>query len=426
MIAWLIVPFAIALIGGVPISFSLILGVVLFLKMANTLPLDILAQQMYQAAASFPLMAIPFFLLAGELMEKTGLTERLIKFLVIVVGRFTGGLAQVVVLAGTIFAGLTGSGTADTAALAKILVPGMEEEGYEVDFSAALTAAVGILGPIMPPSIVMIVYGSLVNVSVGKLFMAGIAPAILIAIGLMLISYIISVKRKYPKREGPFSWGEFFIGLKDASLALVMPIIILVGIRGGVFTPTEGGAVAVAYALFLGFFIYRTLDFKILIKSLIDAGIMTSVIMLIVAGANPFGWILSLNRIPEQVSTLMLSITSSKIGILFLINILLLIMGMFMETNAIVLLLAPILVPVALRIGVDPVHFGLIMVVNLCIGLATPPVGLNLYVAASISGISFERVTRAVIPFVLVEVGILLLITYIPEIILVPLQIFGM
>ncbi|KJS81879.1 MAG: C4-dicarboxylate ABC transporter permease [Peptococcaceae bacterium BICA1-8] len=426
MIAWLLVPFAITLIGGVPISFCLILGVVAFLTMANTVSPDILAQQMYQAAASFPLMAIPFFLLAGDLMERTGITHRLVKFLVIIVGRIRGGLAQVVILSGTMLAGLSGSGAADTAAMAKILVPGMKEEGYDVDFSAALTAATGVLGPIIPPSIVMIVYGSLMNVSVGKLFIAGIIPGLLLGIGLMVTAYVISIKNKYPKREEPFSWKELFIGLKDASLALVMPVIILVGIRGGIFTPTEGGAAAVAYALFLGFFIYRSLSFKMLVDALVSSGVMAAVIMLIVAAANPFGWLLSLNQVPQQVAGLMLSITSNKYVIMMLINILLLIMGMFMETNAIVLLLAPILAPIAIKVGVDPLHFGVIMVVNLCIGLVTPPVGLNLFVAASTSGITLERVSVAVIPFLLVELGILLMITYIPEIILFFPRMLGM
>ncbi|GAB6154624.1 hypothetical protein JCM17380_33740 [Desulfosporosinus burensis] len=427
MVSWLIVPFAVALIGGVPISFSLILGTVTFLLIgAKGESLDILAQQMYQSAASFPLMAIVFFLLAGDLMDRAGITSRIIKFLSIIVGRVRGGLSQVMVLSGTILAGLSGSGAADTAALAKVLVPSMKEEGYDVEFSAALAAAVGVLGPIIPPSIVMIVYGSLMNVSVGALFMAGIIPGLLLAVGLMGTAYVISRKKNYPKREGPFSWQEFFNGLKDSSLALFMPFIILFGIRGGIFTPTEGGAIAVLYALVLGFFVYRSLSLKDLFEASLSSGVMAAVIMLIVAAANPFSWLLSLHQIPQQVAGIMLSITDNKYLILFLINILLLIMGMLMETNAIVLLLAPILAPIAVKIGVDPLHFGVIMVINLCIGLATPPVGLNLFVAAPIARISLETINKAIFPFVMVEISILFLITYFPQIVLYVPRALGM
>lgn len=426
MIAWLVIPFVIALIGGVPIAFSLSLGTVVFLLATSKVSLDVMAQQMYQASASFPLMAIPLFLLAGDLMDRTGITTRLINFIKIVVGRITGGLSQVMILSGTIFAGLSGSGAADTAALAKVLVPGMKREGYDVSYSAAVAAATGVLGPIIPPSIVMIVYGSLMNVSIGAMFMAGIVPGLIIGLSLMVTAYYISKKNKYPRSDKPFSWVQFFSGLKDASLALMMPFIILFGIRGGIFTPTEGGAVAVVYALLIGIFVYRSLRLKDLVESLLSSGVMAAVIMLIVAAASPFGWLLSLNQVPQQVAGLMLGITQNKYVILFLINVLLLIMGMLMETNAVILLLAPILAPIAINVGVDPLHFAVIMVINLCIGLATPPVGINLFVAAPVAGVSLEKISRAIWPFVLVEIAVLLLITYISEIALFLPRALGM
>ena len=426
MIGWLIIPFFLAMFAGVPISFSLALGTMLFLFVSSQVPMEIVAQQLYQASASFPLMAIPFFLLAGDLMDRTGITSRIIKFVTVLVGRVHGGLGQVMVLTGTIFAGLSGSGSADTAALTKVMAPGMAKEGYDIDFCAGLAAAVGVIGPIIPPSIVMIVYGSMMNLSVGALFMAGILPGIMIGGGLMAMAYYISKKRNYPRREDPFTWGELASGFKDAALALLMPVIILYGIRGGVFTPTEGGAIAVLYALILGIFVYRTLTFSSFVHSLVSSGMTAAVIMLIVATANAFGWLMALNSVPQMMGNFLLEFAHNKYVLLMLINVLLIFMGMIMETNAIILLLAPILAPVAVGMGIDPIHFALVVVVNLCIGLATPPVGLNLFVSASATGISMERVTRAAIPFVMVELTVLLLVTYLPEIVLVLPRSLGM
>ena len=335
-------------------------------------------------------------------------------------------LVPLMIIAGTIFAGLSGSGAADTAALSKVLVPGMTKEGYKAEFGAALAAAVGVLGPIIPPSIVMIVYGSMMNLSVGAMFIAGVVPGLLIALGLMIATYVISRRQNFPRREEAFTWSAFFNGLKDASLALLMPVIILYGIRGGVFTPTEGGAIASLYALFLGFVVYRSLTLRDLVKALLASGVTTAVIMLIVAAANPFGWLLALNRIPLLISENLLALTQNKYAILFLINVLLLVLGMLMETNAIVLLLAPILAPIAVKVGIDPLHFAIVMITNLCIGLATPPVGLNLFVGASSAGVSIERITRAVLPFVAVELLVLLLISYIPALVLFVPQAMGM
>lgn len=400
---------------GIPIAFSLGLGTIFFLFATDT-PFEVLAQQLYIASASFPLMAIPFFLFAGELMDRTGITLRLIKVLILLVGRMHGGLGQVMILAGTILAGLSGSGAADTAALAKIMIPGMVKEGYKPEFGAALAAAVGVLGPIIPPSIAMIVYGSMMNVSVGALFVAGIIPGLLIGAFLMITTYILARRHNIPLAAEPFSWRELLTGLKDASLAILMPVIIIWGIRGGVFTPTEGGAVACAYAILLGCVVYRTLSVKSLLQALLSSGVTAGSIMLIVAVANPFGWLLAANHIPQMVSESIMALTSNKILVLLLINILLLFMGMFMETIATILLLAPILAPIAVGLGVAPIHFALIMIVNLCIGLLTPPVGLNLFVSASCANVTLEKMMPIAMPFLLVEFVALAFITYCPSV----------
>ncbi|MFZ5945928.1 MAG: TRAP transporter large permease [Bacillota bacterium] len=414
MTIWLLLPFVIGLVVGVPISFSLALGVLTFLISSPIVPLDVLTQRMYTAAASFPLMAIPFFVLAGDLMNRTGITLRLISFAKLLIGNIRGGLAQVMVITATIFAGLSGSAVADTAAMVKILAPTMEKEGYDKEFAAALSAASGVIGPVIPPSTMMIVYGAVMNVSIGAMFIGGILPGLVLALGLMITSYIISVKRNYPKGESKLNFKLFIEGTKDASLALIMPIIILIGIRGGVFTPTEGGAVAVLYSLLLGFFVYKSLNLKAISEALLDAGVTSAVIMFIVAASSPFGWILTLQQAPQVFADLILNITTNKYLILLIINLFLLFMGMFMETAAIILLLAPILAPIAVQVGVDPVHFALIMVINLCIGMCTPPLGVNLFVAAPIAGVSMEKISRSIVPFIFAHLVSLLLINLVP------------
>ncbi|MBR3881002.1 MAG: TRAP transporter large permease [Mailhella sp.] len=426
MTAFLIIPFFLALLGGIPIAFSLALGVVCAIVFASRFPIEVLANNMYAATASFPLMAVPFFLLAGELMNRTGITTRLLRFVVVLVGRMHGGLGHSMVLTGTIFAGLSGSGAADTAALTKIMAPGMAKEGYPISYSAGLAAATGVLGPIIPPSICMIVYGALMNVSVGTMFMAGIMPGLLLAGGLMAMNSYMARKHHFPKCEDPFSFKELWVSFKGASLALLMPIFILYAIRGGICTPTEGGSLAAVYALFLGVVVYRTLSFKDCLDSLVAAGITSAVVLLVVGAATPFGWLLSVNRIPQEVATFILGLTQNKYVVLLLFNVLLLIMGMLLETNAIILLLAPILAPVAVSLGVHPIHFAVVMIVNLCIGLATPPVGMTLFVGASAAGITVERVIKQALPFVAVELVVLMVITYIPEVILCIPRALGM
>ncbi len=415
-IGYLLIPFLVTLILGVPVAMSLGLGVIVYLFFTDMLPFSIMTQQMYNAASSFPLMAIPFFIFAGDLMSESGITERLIGFCKILLQRVRGGLAHSMVATGTLFAGLTGSATADTAAIIKILGPTMEKDGYDRDFTAAVAASTGVLGPIIPPSTLMIVYGAVTSASVGSMFMGGILPGILISLGIVFVVALISHRRGYPKSNSPLTLRILLVGLKDASFALVMPIIIIVGIRGGVFTPTEGGAVSVAYSLLIGFFVYRRLTPAKVFRSAVGSGITAAIIMLIVSACAPFGWVITFGQVPQMLAETMLSYTSNPYCVLLIMNIILLIAGLFLESAAAVLLLAPILAPLAASVGIDPVHFGIIMCVNLCIGMITPPVGVNLFVAAPIAGVSMTAVARAILPFLGVQLLALMLITYIPPI----------
>lgn len=414
-ILWLVIPFALTLMIGVPISFSLALGVIVFIVVTGALPIDVLTQQMFQSASSFPMMAIPFFILAGDLMERAGISGRLMDFVRIFFGRFRGGLAQVMVGTEVVFSGLSGSAVADTAAMIKIVGPSMEKSGYPRDFVAALAAACGVLGPIIPPSIIMIVYGATLNVSVGALFVGGIIPGILMALCLVGLNYYYAIKFNFPRSEEKFTLSIFFTGLKDASLALIIPIIIIFGIRGGVFTPTEGGAVATAYSLLLGIFVYRSLKIKDIIDSVLVSGVISAVILLIIAASNPFGWVMSINMMPQTFAQFILSLSNDKFVILTLVNILLLIAGCLMEGAAIILLLGPILAPIAAKIGMDPVHFAMIVIVNISIGMITPPVGVNLFAAVPIAKTTLSRISKAILPFIAVELASLVIIVLVPE-----------
>ncbi|MDK2821872.1 MAG: TRAP-type transport system large permease protein [Clostridia bacterium] len=416
MISLILLIFFAFLISGTPIAFSLVISATIFLYFGTTRPLEAIVQQMFTAADSFPLMAIPFFLLAGELMNVTGITNQLVAFANILIGWIRGGLAQVNILVSMLFAGITGSAIADTAAIGSILIPSMKEEGFDADFSAAITAASSVIGPIIPPSIIMVVYGSTLNISIGAMFAAGILPGILVGLGLMVAAFIVSGKRKYPTHK--FDWRPKTIanGLKEAFFALLMPLIILGGILSGVFTATEAGAVAVLYALIVGLFIFRSLKFKDIYTALLRTAITTSTIMLLVSVSNPFGWVLSIQQIPQLVASSLLSISEQPLVILILMNILLLIAGMFIETTANVLILAPILMPIAISVGIDPLHFAMIMIVNLIIGLITPPLGLCLFVAAPIAEITIERLSISILPYLFVEILVLLLITIFPKI----------
>jgi tripartite ATP-independent transporter DctM subunit len=333
-------------------------------------------------------------------------------------GRIRGGLAQVSIASGAAFAGLSGSAVAETAALGKTLGPTMEKEGYKKDFIAALIASAGVMAPVIPPSVIMILYGAQMNVSIGKLFMAGIIPGVVMAILLMVLAYIISVKKGYPKSKIPMTWKGFIEVLLAAALAFIMPIIIIVGIRGGIFTPTEGGAVAAAYAYLVGGLVYRSLNWKDIIDSLVQTGIISAVIMLVVSMSAPFGWVMAYFSIPQAFADSMLTITENPIIILLLIIFILMFVGMFLEGAAIVMLLGPVFAPVAVALGMDPIHFGIIVIMAIAIGMATPPVGVNLFVMVPIMKTKMEKVSISVLPFIAVLFIALLIIAFVPDIVL--------
>lgn len=410
----LFVSFILLIFIGVPIAFSMGLSSLIYLMM-NDIPLVIISQKLFSGINSFVLLCIPGFVLAGNLMNTGGITKRIIKFSNASIGHIRGGLGLANIVASMIFAGITGTAIADTTSLGAILIPAMEEEGYDVPFSVAVTASSSTIGPIIPPSLPMIIVGTLTGLSVSKLFLGGAIPGILLGIFLMIVAYIISVKRQYPKNEKqPLSVviKTFF----SAFWALMLTVIILWGILGGFFTPTEASIVASLYAFIVGKFIYRELQWNQIPKIILDTMKTSAAIMMLVGFAATFGWILASEQIPQLVAKFILSISEEKIVVLILINLLLLFVGMFMETIAALIILFPVLLPVAIQIGMDPIHFGVMAVLNLMIGLTTPPVGVCLFAGASIGKISIAKATRAILPFLAVSLFVLLLVTFIPQI----------
>ncbi len=410
------VSFAILLALGTPIAFCIgISALAGLLQMVDT-PLLLVPHMMFQGTDSFPLLAVPFFILAGTLMNAGGITRRLVDFANLLVGQLRSGLALVNVVASMFFAGVTGAAVADTSAIGSVLIPAMEEQGYDLDFSAAITAASSTMGPIIPPSIPMIIYGVSAEQSIGALFLAGIIPGLLIGLALMAVAYLSGSPRQGPpsRRKRAPGWRHLLGGVKDALLALFMPALILGGILAGVFTPTEAAAISVLYALVVGRFVYGELNWRQLPGLMLDSLVVTAVIMFIISNAAVFGWLVAALQMPQKIVTLLTASISSRWLILIMINLFLLLVGTFMETTASLIILTPVLLPLAKQIGLDPIHFGAIMVLNLVIGLTTPPLGVCLFVSSGIAGISLERLSRAMIPFLLAAILVLLLVTYIP------------
>ncbi|MGD9821227.1 MAG: TRAP transporter large permease [Aminobacteriaceae bacterium] len=406
--------FLVCFFMGIPLALVMgITGIVVLIAMG--VPLEVVAQRMFTGIDSFPLMAVPFFILAGDLMNRGGTTVRIIGFANSLVGHIRGGLAHACVVANMIFAGISGSSVADASAIGSIMIPSMEKSGYDLDFSAALNSVAAIIGPIIPPSIIMVIYGVSVNVSVGGLFAAGFVPGILMGLALMIVVTRVAKKKNYPTSEG-FSGKRVAAEFRSSVWALMAPIIILGGILGGVFTPTEAAAVAVIYSFFVGKFIFREIAWKDVPHILFQSGITTGAILLIISLANVFAWVIAANQVPVKLSALFLSATSNPYVFLLIVNILLLIVGMFMETGAAIILLAPILAPIAAKLGINPLHFGFMMVLNLAIGMATPPVGVCLFVSCGITGLSLEKVSAAAMRFVIALLGVLLLVTYVAPI----------
>lgn len=400
---------------NVPIAIALAMSAAVFFVIQSDMPIVAIFQRMFNSIDSFPLLAIPFFILAGKLMESGGISRRLIHLAQVMLGRVRGGLALVSVVSCAFFAALSGSAAATTAAVGAIMIPAMVKKGYDKNFSTALQAAGGTIGVIIPPSVPLVLFGVTAGVSISDLFVAGIIPGLFVTVALLILVYIISIMQGYGGGE-KYDVKEFFIALKDSILALMMPVIILGGIYSGLFTATEAALVAVVYGLIVGVFIYREIKLKDLYQIFSSATVMSASILFIIAGASIFAYYLTRERIPTQITEALLSVTDNWIIALLIINLILLIVGTFMETAAAILILTPILAPVATALGLDLVHFGIIMIVNLAIGYITPPVGLNLFVANKIAGTRFEGVVRAIIPFILVMVVCVLIISFVPSI----------
>ncbi|MEL6883570.1 MAG: TRAP transporter large permease [Pseudomonadota bacterium] len=476
MLIWFLPLFLLFLMIGLPVFFGLLAapGLLLWLN-GQEKDITLLYRNVYNGMDSFPLMAIPFFMLAGELMNKGGITIRLVQFSQALMGHLRGGLAQVNVLSSILFAGLSGSAVADTSALGSMLVPAMEKEGYTRRYAAAITAASSVIGPIIPPSGIMIIYAYVMGESVAALFLAGIVPGILVGVGLMVmirvtadrydlpaahkvefdgvalgslerwvsfilvrlnIGLLLWVIVPLPDTTGIMTWATFIGAVlvahalmlalrtqvsdefrticKRAIVPLQTPVLILGGILGGVFTPTEAAAVAVAYAIFVAFFVLRTMRLSDLPDILSRAGLTSAVVLLLVGAALAFKTVVSLSYAPQILAEFILTLSENPLVLLFLINLLLFIVGMFLDAGPAIIILGPILGPIFVDLGVDPIHFAIIMSVNLTVGLATPPMGLVLFVAAAVSREKVETIARAILPFLAIEVIVIFLITYVP------------
>ena len=397
MLIWFLPVFLFLLLIGLPVFFGLLAapGLLLYFN-GQERDITLLYRNVYNGIDSFPLMAIPFFMLAGELMNRGGITMRLVEFSQAFMGHLRGGLAHVNVLSSMLFAGLSGSAVADTSALGSMLIPAMEKQGYSRKFAAAITAASSVIGPIIPPSGIMIIYAYVMGESVAALFLAGVIPGAMVGIGLMLMVKFMANKYDFPIATNKYTWPERGKASLKAFFPLLTPVIILGGILGGIFTPTEAAAVAVAYALFIGIFVLRSLKISDLSGVITRAGITSSVVLLLVGAAMAFKTVVSLSHAPEQLAAFILTLTSNPLLLLFLINILLFIVGMFLDAGPAIIILGPILGPIFINLGIDPIHFAIIMSVNLTVGLATPPMGLVLFVASAVSGERVEAIAKAI------------------------------
>ncbi len=417
MITGIILGFAALALLGTPIAVAV--GVAVLLGLALGSPFDplIMFQKMVTGIDNFVLVAIPLFILTGNLMNAGGITDRIFTFVRRCVGHLRGGLAQANVGASVLFAGMSGSAVADAAGMGAIEIEAMKKQGYTPDFSAAVTAASSVIGPIIPPSIPLVLYASMAEVSVGRLFVAGLVPGFLVALCLSLMIAWMGRNDRFP-RDARASWATRVRALGGAALSLATPGIILGGLIGGVFTPTEAGGIAAAYALLLSLVVYRTLRLRDLPKVLVETMITTAIVTFIISNVSAFSWLLVINRAGDAFVAAVLLLSQEPWVVLLLINLALLVLGALIEAGAVLILMTPILLPLALSIGVDPVHFGIIMVLNLMIGVATPPVGMSLFVTAHVARIPIERMIRAILPFLVPLFVALAVVTYWPGLVL--------
>jgi len=404
--------FFILLILGAPIVFAIGVGT-LGALIAGGIPLELLPQKIFIGLAHFPYLAVPLFVLAGMLMETGGISKRIVELSNAMVGHIQGGLGMVVMVATIFFSDISGSSAADTAAIGSIMIPTMKKRGYAPNFSAALVTAAGGMGVLIPPCLTMVVFGSLTNTSIGALFLAGFVPGISMGIILMGLTYIIARKNNFPREERA-NFGQFLRASKRATLSLFMGVIILGGILLGIFTATEAAAVAVIYGFFLSVVFYRGIKLSQLPKILWDASVVSGVVMLVVGISYGFGWVMAKEQIPVKLANFMLNLPGGKLVFLFAVNILLLIMGMFFDASLSVVILVPILFPVAVKLGVDPVHFGTFVVMNLGIGFTTPPYGISLFIASGIAKVPMSSIIKPIFPYILTMIGFLFVVTYVP------------
>ena len=425
MLIPLIILFIILIFFRFPIALAIGLACAGTIAFFSDIPIIVMVQRMVIGIDSFVLLAIPLFILTGKLMNAGGITDRLFSFARGLVGHVRGGLGQANVIASMIFSGMSGSAVADAGGLGTIEIKAMTDQGYPKEFSGAITIASSVIGPVIPPSIPMVLYGALAEVSVGRLFMGGIIPGILVGISLMILVYTMSIKRNYP-RDKRISFKEFLIRFEKAFLPTLTPVIILGGIISGIFTPTEAAAVAAVYAFALSFFVYRTLKIKNIPKILLDTMVTTAIVTFIISNASSFSYLLILGDISGKLVNALTAITMNRYVMLLILNIVLLFFGCVMEAGVALILLVPILVPLLNIVGIDLVHFGVVMTLNLMIGVATPPIGMSLFVVSQISNMKIEDLMRSILPFLIPLIIVLFIITYVPILVTwIPNLVFG-
>ncbi|WP_459615357.1 TRAP transporter large permease [Bordetella sp. 2513F-2] len=407
--------FLVLLLLEVPVAFTVVLSAFAALTLGSEMPLQIVVQRISSGLDSFPLLAIPLFVLAGNILNGAGIADRIFAFSTALVGHIRGGLAQVNIMASMIFAGMSGVAQADAAGLGTIEIKHMKARGYDAGFAAAVTAASSIIGPVIPPSVIMVIYAVTAQVPLTDLFLAGIVPGVLMGLALMTAVYVLA--RRSPGRipvEARASWLQVLRTFRAAIPALLAPVLLTAGMLSGAATPTELGALTVLYAVVLGF-CYRDLTWRSLLGALKESAVTTGILTLIIAAAIPFGWIISVNNVPGAIVESMTALSDEPWVLLLIINLCLLLVGLFMETTAVLLIATPALMPVIGAYGIDPVHFGVVMVINLLVGALTPPFGVILFICKHIAAVSFGRMVRAILPFYIPLAAVLLLVTYVPQ-----------
>ena len=414
---FIVLLFFILFMLGFPVVLSIMIPALVYV-FSNDIPITMVAQRMHYALDSYPLIAVPVFIFVGNLMNSTGITTRIFNFADTLVGRLPGGLAQVNIFASLIFSGMSGAALADVGGLGQIEIQAMKEKGFSVPFSSAVTVASATVGPIFPPSIPLVIYGSVAGISVVKLLLGGILPAILAVITMMILTGVLAVLRNYPRAE---RWPTFHEALRDfvpALPALLTPALLITGMMIGIFTPTEAASATVVYVFFIGLVIHKELSFPHIKTALFETIKSTSTILIIVSAASLFGWILAVEQIPQIFSAALLSISQNPLVLLLILNVILFIVGMFLDSTTATLLLVPIIVPPLVGAGVDPIHLGLVFIFNIMIGLVTPPMGLSLFLVSEIAKCPIKDVVRETIPYLIPLVATLLIITYVPQTVL--------